>query len=223
MWFLMHAKGLSLMDGEFEVERLGSGRFTTESLTQKAGTIVVDLQAPEPKAKPATSALKRSPACDKLVTKWEGYHTKLPNGDCEAYFDPGSGNLPITIGYGCTKYHTVKRFGRTVVRMGDTLTHTEALAELAAELDICERGILSQLDGAKCTVAMLDSLVSFAFNLGLAGASQQIERVKMGKYEECAAMFVKYNKAVGKLMQGLTNRRKDEEKLFRSQPFPVKE
>ena len=39
-------------------------------------------------------------AINVLIKPFEGYAKRLPNGDCCAYPDPGTGGDPWTIGYG---------------------------------------------------------------------------------------------------------------------------
>ena len=41
-------------------------------------------------------------AINVLIKPFEGYAKRLPNGDCCAYPDPGTGGDPWTIGYGAT-------------------------------------------------------------------------------------------------------------------------
>jgi lysozyme len=160
--------------------------------------------------------MERSPACDALVRKWEGYHRKRPDGSCEAYPDPDPKG-PVTIGFGTTKYNVVHRFGRKEVKLGDVLTREEAELELQWELDECEDA-LKTLIKAPVTQAMFDAMVSFAFNCGIGGSRLQIERINAGKYEEAAKSFDLYvNGASKKPLPGLVNRRNDEEALFRSQ------
>lgn len=160
--------------------------------------------------------MKRSKDCDILVRKWEGYHKRLPDDSCAAYPDVATGNEPWTIGYGTTYYQRAgkAKYGRTKVRQGDTLTRSQAEDELDAELDYIESE-LNRLITAPVTQGMIDATCSFAFNLGLAGAAQQIARINAGKYEECARSFDLYINANGRPFQGLINRRNEEEALFR--------
>lgn len=160
--------------------------------------------------------MKRSNACDILVRKWEGYHKRLSDDSCAAYPDVATGGEPWTIGYGTTYYQRAGKvkYGRTKVKQGDTLTRAQAEDELDAELDQVEDE-LNRLITAPVTQSMMDSLCSFAFNLGLAGTAQQIARINAGKYEACARSFDLYINANGSPFQGLINRRNDEEALFR--------
>lgn len=162
--------------------------------------------------------MRRSPACDALVKKWEGYHKALRDGSCAAYPDVAHGWKVATIGFGTTFYQRSgkAKYGRTQVRQGDVLTRAEAEDELDAELDQVEE-ILAKAITAPVTQAMFDAMCSFAFNLGPGGAQKQIARINRGAYEECAAAFDQYINANGRPYQGLINRRNEEEALFRSQ------
>ena len=160
--------------------------------------------------------MKRSPACDAIVKNWEGYHRALPGGGCEAYPDVAHGWDVPTIGFGTTYYASVgiHKFGRRSVRQGDDLTRAEAESELDAELDNVERELNNAIK-YRVTQSMFDAMCSFAFNLGIAGSAQQIERINAGKYEECARSFYLYVNANGEPYQGLISRRNGEEALFR--------
>jgi len=71
-----------------------------------------------------------------------------------------------------------------------------------------------------CTVEPLSNrhlaLVSFAFNLGLGNLQNSTLRQKhnRGDYAGAANEFLKWNKAAGKVLPGLTVRREDERALY---------
>jgi lysozyme len=62
------------------------------------------------------------------------------------------------------------------------------------------------------------ALVSFAFNVGLGNLQNSTLRMKhnRGEFESAADEFMKWNKAGGKELKGLTTRRKDERALYLS-------
>ena len=64
-----------------------------------------------------------------------------------------------------------------------------------------------------------DALVSFSFNLGLGVLQRSTLRqaLNRGDKEGAIASLLKYNKAGGKVLKGLDNRRKDEAALFRKE------
>jgi lysozyme len=62
------------------------------------------------------------------------------------------------------------------------------------------------------------ALVSFAFNVGLGNLQNSTLRMKhnRGEFDGAAEEFMKWNKAGGKELKGLTTRRKDERALYLS-------
>lgn len=64
----------------------------------------------------------------------------------------------------------------------------------------------------------LDALTSFAFNVGLGNLQKSSIRMKYnrGEYEAAAEGLLEWNKAGGRVLKGLDNRRKDEKALFLS-------
>jgi lysozyme len=64
----------------------------------------------------------------------------------------------------------------------------------------------------------LDALTSFSFNVGLGNLQRSQVRMKYnrGDYEGAMDELLTWNKAGGKVLKGLDNRRKDEKALFLS-------
>lgn len=64
----------------------------------------------------------------------------------------------------------------------------------------------------------LDALTSFSFNVGLGNLQKSQVRMKYnrGDYEGAMDELLTWNKAGGKVLKGLDNRRKDEKALFLS-------
>ena len=95
-------------------------------------------------------------------------------------------------------------------------TIEEVNALLATDVCRFERGIERHIS-AKLTQGMFDALVSFSFNVGLGTLQRSSLRQKInrGDYEGAKKVLLKYNKAGGKVLKGLDNRRKDEAALFR--------
>lgn len=112
-----------------------------------------------------------------------------------------------TIGYG----HTAG------VTMGMKITQEEAEAYLREDLRKFEKAVNNAL---KCRVTQnqFDALVSFAYNLG-GGAlrnSSLLKYLNAGDLKGAADEFPKWNKAAGRVVEGLTARRLKERKLFLS-------
>lgn len=220
-WYLINKNGIWEMQNGSPSKKIKSLPSTTPIAASELAphNIIIDWEKADPEtSRPSASALKRSKAAIDLVTKWEGYHRKLPNGDCEAYADPAHGWGVPTIGFGTTQYRAagLAKYNRSAVQRGDTLTRLQAEDELNSELEKVERSLIGALT-APVTQGMFDALCSFCYNLGMSGAAKQIARVNAGLYEECAASFDLYVNANGRPLQGLINRRNDEEALFRSQ------
>lgn len=97
-----------------------------------------------------------SPLAINEIKRIEGYHTRLPNGDCTTYYD--SVNV-LTIGFGCTKN----------IKPGDIWTAQQAHAGLLEELTGVETDILNTPYASAMTQGIFDALVVFGYNLGSAG------------------------------------------------------
>lgn len=156
--------------------------------------------------------MRVSEACVKLVQRYEGYHTKLPNGDCQAYLDrlvakrfrsPGYPGL-FTIGWGAT--------GNGITE-GTVWTRKKAEADLRRRLDEKCVEVLKAVD-VPLNQNQLDALVSFAYNVGDWKKSTLIKRVNQRDHAAAALAFTMYNRAGGKVYRGLVRRRADEAKLY---------
>lgn len=97
-----------------------------------------------------------------------------------------------------------------------TFTLDEVYDILAKDVTRFERGVNKYI-----TVPLrqneFDALVSFSFNLGLGVLQRSTLRQALNRGDKVMAMesLLKYNKAGGKVLKGLDNRRKDEAALFR--------
>lgn len=122
-----------------------------------------------------------------------------------AYPDPATGGDPWTIGYGTTDG----------VRPGMTITQQEAENLLRKDLDKFEKGV-AELVKVDITQSMFDALVSFSYNVGLANlkSSTLLRMVNARDFQGAAQQFVRWNRAAGKVMNGLTRRRLAESDLF---------
>jgi lysozyme len=88
---------------------------------------------------------------------------------------------------------------------------------LRSDLTRFERGV-EQYCPVPLTQGNFDSLVSFAFNVGLGTLQRSTLRQKLlrGDKEGAAEELMKYCMAGGKVLKGLQNRRADEKVLFLS-------
>lgn len=147
-------------------------------------------------------------ACDGLVKPFEGYAKKLPDGSCQAYPDPGTRGDPWTIGYGST--------GPDV--KPDTVWPQEKAEErLAEHLLYFASGVLRLSPGlAKEPDRRLAAVISFAYNVGLGNyrVSTFKRRVDAKDWDGAREEIVKWNKAAGRVLPGLTRRRQAEAALL---------
>jgi lysozyme len=98
-----------------------------------------------------------------------------------------------------------------------TLSMGEVDEILTKDLQSFEKGVQRLCPGG-LTAGRFGALVSFAFNVGLGNLQNSTLRMKhnRGEYESAAEEFLKWNKAGGKELKGLTTRRKDERALYLS-------
>jgi lysozyme len=146
-----------------------------------------------------------------LIHRFEGYARKLPNGDCQAYPDPGSGGAPWTIGWGST----TDEYGNPI-KPGTVWTQERANTRFARHLEQFESEVTAILGNTPTTQNQYDALVSFAYNLGsdkLRG-STLMRKHKMGDYAGAAQEFHRWTRASGRVLQGLVRRRKAEADLY---------
>jgi lysozyme len=111
-----------------------------------------------------------------------------------------------TIGYG----HLIK-----AGEVFTTITPAQGETMLRADLATAEAGVRKYVT-VPITQGMYDALVSWVFNLG-AGSLQKstlLAKLNAGDYLAAAAEFVKWNKAGGVEVAGLTARRTDEQSMF---------
>lgn len=131
-----------------------------------------------------------------LIKKFEGCRLK-------AYKCPAG---IWTIGYG----HTGPD-----VKEGLTITNYQAGALLVGDLHKFENAIKLCVR-VPLIQNQFDALVAFTFNVG-AGALQKstlLKKLNAGDYTGAANEFLKWDKAGGVTLSGLTTRRKEERELF---------
>jgi GH24 family phage-related lysozyme (muramidase) len=124
-----------------------------------------------------------------------------------------------TVGWGTTLIKG-KPFGK-----GLTITKEQAEEYLADDLVPFEQAVNS-LVKVKLTQNQFDALISFVYNVGAdidadniaegLGDSTLLKKLNAGDYKGAADQFLKWDKANGKVMKGLTIRRQAERALFLS-------
>jgi lysozyme len=129
----------------------------------------------------------------KLIKEFEGL--KL-----HAYLCPAE---VWTIGYGST----------TGVKEGMCIDSATAEALLLRDLAPIEKALIARYN---LTQAMFDALAAFSFNVGMgwmkrSGLKDALDRKD---FKEAANQLLRWNKAGGKVLPGLTRRRSAERDLF---------
>ena len=138
----------------------------------------------------------------KFIAKHEGFRSK-------PYLDPVG--VP-TIGYGNTYYTNGVK-----VRLSDTaISEDEALELLQNIVKRFEEGV-NRLVKRALNQNQFDALVSFSYNLGLGNlqSSTLLKKVNANPCDQSISYeFSRWNKAGGKVLNGLTRRRKEEAELY---------
>ena len=130
-----------------------------------------------------------------LIKHFEGCET-------EAYLCPAG--VP-TIGYGHIKG----------VQMGDVITEAQAHEMLVEELDEYE-SYINDLVTVSLNQNQFDAMVSWVYNLGGGNlrASTLLKVLNSGDYSGVPEQIMRWNKAGGRVLEGLTRRRQAEADLF---------
>ena len=127
-----------------------------------------------------------------LIKKFEGCRLQA--------YKPVATEKYYTIGYG--------HYGPDV-KAGQMITHAQAEAYLRADLEKFENAVNGT--GRAFSQPEFDALVSFSYNCG-AGSLRSLIKDR-GKSQIADALLL-YNKAGGRVLEGLTRRRKAERDLF---------
>ena len=117
-----------------------------------------------------------------------------------------------TIGYGWTQPVDGKP-----IRAGMTIKQETAERLLKTGLVSYESDV-SRLVKVSLNQGQFDALVSFTYNLGARSLSTStlLRKLNAGDYAGAADEFLRWNKAGGKVLNGLTRRREAERALFLS-------
>jgi GH24 family phage-related lysozyme (muramidase) len=129
----------------------------------------------------------------------------------DAYLCPA--NVP-TIGYGATSIN-----GRPV-KIGDKITEVQALQLLQEQIkNVYAPGVFGLIPASTAfRPAQQAALISWAFNVGLSAVEESTLRKRIANKENPITVIseelIKWDKADGKPLEGLTRRRKAEIELF---------
>lgn len=142
-----------------------------------------------------------------IIKKYEGLSLK-------PYLCPAG--IP-TIGYGSTYYED----GSKVTMKDYPITKQKAELLLLNVVVDFERGV-NRLVTATINQNQFDALVSFSYNVGLGSlkSSTLLKRVNNNPQDaDICYQFSRWNKAGGKVLEGLTRRRKEEAELYFKEDF----
>lgn len=131
-----------------------------------------------------------------LIKKWEG--CKLKAYRCSAGV--------WTIGWGSTG---------PSIKEGVVWTQAQADSCLASEVRKFADGVFSAVT-ANANANQLGAMISLAYNIGLSAfkSSTLLRLFNSGDTSGARAQFKRWNKASGRVVNGLTNRRNDEAAVF---------
>jgi lysozyme len=109
-----------------------------------------------------------------------------------------------TIGYGHTR----------TAKMGQAITEAQAEALLRSDLAWVEAAVNKLAKNP--SQDQFDAMVSFVFNLGETNFAKStlLKKHNAGDFKGAKAEFIRWNKAGGKVLKGLTRRREAEAALY---------
>ena len=142
---------------------------------------------------------KTSKSGKDLIKEFEGFRAT-------AYICPAN---VVTVGYGTT------RIQGKAIQLGTTITTDEADMFLDEDLKTFENTI-NQNVTVEISQNQFDAIVSFVYNVGAGNFNKStlLKKVNASEFKKAADEFLKWNKAGGKILKGLTNRRTAERELF---------
>ena len=146
----------------------------------------------------------------KLVQHFESCLKKVGEGKFKAYLDPVN---VLTICWGHTNHH-----GRKITKES-VWTQKECDDEFASDMIIFEKDVKKYVK-VELNQNQFDALVSFTYNCGAGNLKKStlLKKVNAEDFAGAAKEFAKWNKAGGKVLKGLTRRRKAEAELFLEKP-----
>ena len=148
-------------------------------------------------------------ARDVLIKPFEGLAKLLPDGRVAAYPDPGTRGHPWTIGYG---------FTGPDIQPGTIWTMQQCVDALDHHITYFYAG-LCKLSPTfpNASPRRIAAVTSWAYNCGLGNyrVSTFKKRIDAEDWDGAAEECLKWNKAAGRVLPGLTRRRAAEAALMR--------
>ena len=147
-----------------------------------------------------------------LIKSFEGCAWRRSDGMIEAYPDPGTGGEPWTIGWGATG------MGLDGQRIGPGTTWSQEQCDVRLEQDLVRYAadVARALGNAPATQTQFDAMVSFHYNTGAIGWATLTKKHIARDYAGAAREFDRWNKAGGRVLNGLVRRRAAERRLYES-------
>jgi lysozyme len=190
---------------------------TTETVKEVVETVQQAIQTLEPKVVDV-----ESPVEVKEETKIEETIMYTPSGKCYDLIKTFEGfkskpykcpaGIP-TIGYGSTFYED-----GTKVKLTDApITEARAMDLLGDVVNDFSKKV-NKLIKVEVNQNQFDALVDFAYNVGITALANStlLKKLNAKLYSEAADQFLRWNKANGVVLAGLTKRRNAEKELFLS-------
>jgi len=127
-------------------------------------------------------------------------------GQFAAYM-PTPDDVP-TIGWGSTGPD---------IKMGLVWSQAQCDSRFDADAQKFAHAVDEALGGTATTQGQFDAMWSLAYNIGVGGfkGSTVLRQHKAGNYDKAASAFAMWNKQKGKVLDGLTKRRKAETAIYR--------
>lgn len=145
-----------------------------------------------------------------LLTQWEGFKTTV--------YKDVAGHPTIGVGHLLTKDELSSgkiNINGEIIKIHNGITQQQVVDLLGQDLRRYEETVRN------CTTTKLeqhqfDALVSFCFNVGQGAFknSTLLKRVNVKNFNDVPYQFSRWNKAGGRVIKGLINRRKNEIKLW---------
>ena len=148
-----------------------------------------------------------------FIQSAEGYAEQIGGGNVRGYPDPATKAQPYTIGYGTT--------GPAVdqtITLDTIINKATALQYLEYAVNKKFLPVLVTTIKVDLTQEMVDACLSLIYNVGPKNFAQSSIVTKCNQKDWCGAAdaFLAYNKAKGRVLNGLTTRRQSERSLFLS-------
>lgn len=148
-------------------------------------------------------------AINVLIKPFEGYARKMPDGGCCAYPDPATGGDPWTIGYGSTG---------SDIRQHTVWTKEQAEDALQAHVRYFATALVKMSPKiVSASPRRIAAVISWVYNCGLGNyrISTFKRRIDASDWSGAAEECLKWNKAAGRVIPGLTRRRQAESMMMR--------